>query len=110
MKSFTFGIHFRFDTEQFYETFFTLDLSKEEVCFVKTFLKENRDQPFWAFEFENEALFSRMMKAHVDAILSYVNTNVIEPGEEPFMEETVDWDCVWAEFCWPRELQIVGQK
>lgn len=59
---------------------------------------------------ENEALFSRMMKAHVDAILSYVNTNVIEPGEEPFMEETVDWDCVWAEFCWPRELQIVGQK
>lgn len=59
---------------------------------------------------ENEALFSRMMKAHVDAILSYVNTNVIEPGEEPFMEETVDWDCVLAEFCWPKELQKRAQK
>lgn len=104
MKTFTFGIHFRFDTDQFYETFFTLDLSREEVAFVKAFLKENGDQPFWAFEFENESLFGRMMKAHVDAILSYVNTYVIEPGEEPFTEETVSWEYVLAEFYWPEEL------
>lgn len=110
MTTFTFVIRFRFDSIEYYQTSFDLALSDDEIAFVKSYLKENGDLPFWAFEFENEALFGRMMKAHVDAILSYVNTNVIEPGEEPFMEETVDWDCVWAEFCWPRELQIVGQK
>lgn len=43
-----------------------------------------------------------MMEAHIAAILSYVNTNVIEPGEEPFTEEIVSWDYVLAEFDWPK--------
>ena len=104
MTTFTFGIRFHFDSAESYETSFDLALSDEEISFVKSYLKENGDMPFWAFEFENEALFGRMMKAHVDAILSYVNTYVIEPGEEPFTEETVSWEYVLAEFYWPEEL------
>ena len=104
MTTFTFGIRFHFDSAESYETSFDLTLSDEEISFVKSYLKENGDMPFWAFEFENEALFGRMMKAHVDAILSYVNTNVIGPDEEPFTEETVSWDYAQAEFDWPEGL------
>ena len=74
------------------------------LAFVKAYLKENGDMPFWAFEFENEALFNRMLEAHVNAILTYVNNTVIEPGEEPFTEETVSWEYVMPEFYWPDEL------
>lgn len=104
MKKFTFDIRFRFDTSEYYETSFELELSDIEIAFVKAYLKENGDMPFWAFEFENEALFKRMMEAHVAAILDYVNKNVIEPGEEPFTEETVCWEYVMPEFYWPDEL------
>ncbi len=104
MQTYTFGIRFRFDTAEFYETAFDLALSEEEISFVKAYLKENGDIPFWAFEFDNPELFNRMMEAHIAAILSYVNNNVIEPGEEPFTEETVSWDYVLAEFDWPVEL------
>lgn len=104
MKTFTFGIRFRFDTAEFYETTFDLALSEEEIDFVKSYLKGNGDMPFWTFEFDNPELFNRMMEAHIAAILSYVNTNVIGPDEEPFTEETVSWDYVQAEFDWPEEL------
>lgn len=104
MQSFTFGVRFRFDSAEFYETSFDLVLSDEEVAFIRAWLKENGDMPFWAFEFENEPLFKRFMEAHVAAILAYVNQNVVEPGDEPFTEETVSWDYVWAEFDWPDEL------
>lgn len=104
MQTFTFGIRFRFDSAEFYETTFDLTLSNEEIAFVKAWLKENGDMPFWAFEFENEALFGRMMNAHVAAILSYVNRKVVSPGDIPFTEETVDWDCVLAEFDCPEQL------
>ncbi len=92
MTTFTFGIRFRFDSAEYYESSFDLELSDEEVAFVKAYLKENGDMPFWAFEFENEALFKRMMDAHIATILAYVNENVVEPGDEPFTEETVSWD------------------
>ena len=105
MQTFTFGIRFRFDSAEYYETSFDLSLSDEEIAFVKSYLKENGDIiPFWAFEFENEALFNRFMTAHTNAILDYVNKNVIEPGEEPFTEETVCWEDVWHEFDWPKQL------
>ena len=104
MQTFTFGIRFRFDSAKYYETSFDLSLSDEEIAFVKSYLKENGDIPFWAFEFENEALFNRFMTAHTNAILDYVNKNVIEPGEEPFTEETVCWEDVWPEFDWPKHL------
>ena len=104
MTTFTFGIRFRFDTAEFYETSFNLALSEEEIDFMKSYLKGNGDIPFWEFEFDNPELFNRMMEAHIAAILSYVNTNVIGPDEEPFTEETVSWDYVLAEFDWPEEL------
>ena len=44
------------------------------------------------------------MPAQTAAILDYVNKYVIEPGEEPFPDETVSWDEVWPEFEWPSEL------
>jgi len=104
MQTFTFGIRFRFDSADFYETSFDLALSDEEIAFVKAWLKENGDLPFWAFEFEDEPLFKRFMEAHVAAILAHVNQNAVEPGGKPFTEETVSWDYVWAEFEWPDEL------
>ncbi len=104
MLTFTFVISFRFDSSRYYETSFDLDLSDEEIAFVRTWLKENGDMPFWAFEFENEPLFGRFMDVFVAAILSYVNQHVVKPGEEPFTEDTVSWDYVQAEFGWPAEL------
>ena len=106
MQTFTFGLRFRFDTAEYYETSFDMALSDEEIAFVKTWLKENGDMPFWAFEFENEPLFKRFMEAYVAAILAYVNQDIVEPGDEPFTEETVSWDYVWAEFDWPKEWII----
>lgn len=104
MQTFSFNIRFRFDTTEYYETSFDLTLSDEEISFVKIWLKANGGMPFWAFEFENEALFKRFMEAHVAAILAYVNQNLVESGNEPFTEDTVDWDCVLAEFDWSRQL------
>lgn len=105
MQTFTFDIRFRFDSALFHETSFQLSLNDEEIDFVKSFIKENgENMPFWAFEFENEALFNRMMEAHVAAILSYVNREIVAPGDVPFTEETVCWDYVLAEFYWPEEL------
>ena len=104
MQNYTFGIRFRFDSAEFYETSFNLALSDEEIAFVKAWLKENGDMPFWAFEFENEPLFKLFMEAHVAAILAYVNHNVVEPDGDPFTEDTVSWDYVWTEFDWPDEL------
>lgn len=106
MASFSFVIRFRFDSAEYYQTSFDLALSNEEIAFVKSYLKENGDMPFWAFEFDNPELFNRMMEAHVAAILSYVNKNVVGPDEEPFTEETVSWDYVQAEFDWPEELLL----
>jgi len=104
MQTFTFGLRFRFDTAEYYETSFDMALSDEEIAFVKAWLKENGDIPFWAFEFENEALFNRFMTAHTNAILNYVNKNVIEPDDEPFTEDTVYWEDIWPEFNWPVDL------
>lgn len=104
MTTYTFGIRFRFDSAEYYQTYFDLALSDEEITFVKTYLKVNGDMPFWAFEFDNPELFNRMMEAHIAAILSYVNTNVIGPDEEPFTEDTVSWDYVQAEFEWPEGI------
>ena len=104
MRNFTFHLRFRFDTAEYYETSFEMALSDEGIAFVKAWLKENGDMPFWAFEFENEALFNRMMEAHISAILSYVNTNVIGLDEEPFTEETVNREYVYAEFDWPKGI------
>lgn len=106
MQTFTFDIRFRFDSAQFYETSFQLSLNEEEITFVKSFIKENgENMPFWAFEFENEALFNRMLEAQVAAILSYVNREIVAPGDVPFTEETVSWDYVLVEFYWPEELK-----
>ena len=104
MKSFSFGIFFRFDTDEYYETTFDLSLYDEEIAFVETWLKENDNQPFWAFEYENEPLFKRMMDAHIKAILAYINKHVVTRGEEPFTEENVDWEYVDAVFVWPDKL------
>ena len=105
MQKFNFGVRFRFDTIEIYETSFEMALSDEEIIFVKSFIKENTaDMPFWAFEYENEPLFKRFLRSHVSAIISYVNKNLVKPGEDPFTEETICWDYVHAEFDWPEQL------
>lgn len=101
MQIYTFGIRFRFDSAKYHETFFDLSLNDNDVSFVRSFLKENGDQPFWAFEYDNEDLFNRMMEAHVTAVLEYVNRVILSPGDEPYTEETVDWECLYPEFIWP---------
>ena len=104
MQNYTCGIRFRFDSSKYHESTFNLALNEEDIIFIKTFLKENGDQPFWAFEYENEGLFNRMMEAHVAAILEYVNRVILIPGDEPYSEETVDWECLFPEFLWPESL------
>lgn len=104
MQTFTFTIRFRFDSAEYHETSFDLTLNDDEIAFLKGYLKENGDMPFWAFDYENEPLFNRFMEAHIAAILAYVNREIVAPGEEPFTEETVDWECLFPEFYWPKSL------
>ena len=104
MQPFTFVVKFRFDTTEYYETSFNITLSDIEIAYVKDFLKENGDVPFWAFEFENERLFNRMMQEHIAAILKCVNQNFVDSNEEPYTEETLGWDHIIPEFYWPDEL------
>ena len=101
MQSYTFTLRFRFDSSEWHETTFTAQLSDEEVSFVKDYLKKNGYFPYWAFEFDQPEMFERMMQAHMDAIVAYVNKEIIEPGETPFTKETVDWECVPCDFDWP---------
>ena len=101
MKNYTFTLRFRFDSPDWHETAFQAPLTDEEVTFVKTFLKENGYYPYWAFEFDCPAMFERLMEAHMDAVVTYVNKEIITPGEAPFTKETVDWECVPCDFDWP---------
>ena len=101
MQTFTFTIRFRFDSTEYHEISFDLALNDDEIAFLKGYLKENGDMPFWAFDYENEPLFNRFMEAHIAAILAYVNREIVTPGEEPFTEETVDGECLFPEFYWP---------
>ena len=101
MQAYTFTLRFRFDSSKWHETTFQAQLSDEEVAFVKKYLKENGYYPFWAFEFDCPAMFERLMEAHMDAIVAYVNTELVAPGETPFTKETVDWECVPCDFDWP---------
>ena len=43
MTTYTFGIRFRFDSAEYYQTYFDLALSDEEITFVMTYLKVNGD-------------------------------------------------------------------
>lgn len=101
MQKYTFGIRFCLDSAKYHEAFFDLSLNDYDVSFVKSFLKENGDQSFWAFEYEKGDLFNRMMEAQVAAVLDYVNRVILTPGDEPYTEETVDWECLYLEFIWP---------
>ncbi len=104
MKSFTFRIRFRLGSTKYYETAFRLNLYDDEIAFIKAYLKENGDLPFWAFDYKNEALFKRFLAAYIAAFLGYINKNLIKPGEAPYTEETVCWEEVYPEFYWPKNL------
>ena len=104
MTKVNFPISFRFDFKEPHETSFQLDLSDEEIAFIKSFIEENEGQPFWAMEFDNPALFERMLDAQMEAIVSCVNKKIIEPEENPFTKESVNWEYVTVIFAWPKEL------
>ncbi len=104
MTTIIFPISFRFDFKEYQETSFQLDLSDEEIAFIKAFVKENEGQPFWAMDYDNPALFERMLDAQMEAIVSCVNKKNIEPEENPFTKESVNWEYVPVIFAWPKEL------
>lgn len=105
MTTVSFPISFRFDFKEPHETSFQLDLSDEEIAFIKAFVKENEGQPFWAMDYDNQALFERMLDAQMEAIVSCVNKDIIEPGESPFTKESVNWEYVPVSFDWPSEFK-----
>lgn len=105
MTTVSFPISFRFDFKEPHETSFQLDLSDEEIAFIKAFVKENEGQPFWAMDYDNQALFERMLDAQMEAIVSCVNKEIIEPGESPFTKESVNWEYVPVSFDWPSEFK-----
>lgn len=104
MTKVNFPISFRFDFKEPHETSFQLDQSDEEIAFIKAFVKENEGQPFWAMDYDNPALFERMLDAQMDAIVSCVNKEIIDPGETPFTKESVNWEYVPVTFNWPDEF------
>ena len=101
MQAYTFTLRFRFDSSEWHETTFQAQLSDEEVAFIKKYLKENGYFPYWAFEFDLPEMFERLMEAHMDAIVAYVNKEIVAPDETPFTKETIDWECVPCDFDWP---------
>lgn len=105
MPTINFPISFRFDFKEPHETSFQLDLTDKEIAFIKAFVKENEGQPFWAMDYDNQALFERMLDAQMEAIVSCVNKEIIEPGESPFTKESVNWEYVPVSFDWPSELK-----
>ena len=104
MKNHTFTLRFRFDSSEWHETTIQAQLSDEEVDFVKKYLKENGYFPYWAFEFDCPAMFERLMEAHMNAVVAYVNKEIIAPGEIPFTNETINWECVPCDFDWPADF------
>ena len=90
MKKCTFTLRFRFDSADWHETTFPTQLSDEEEAFVKNHLKENEYFPYWAFEFDCPSMFERLMEAHMDAVVAFVNKDVIAHDRTPFTKETVD--------------------
>ena len=42
-----------------------------------------------------------MLKAQSAAIVKVVNEQIIEPGETPFTEESINWEYVPIDFYWP---------
>ena len=105
MPTINFPISFRFDFKEPHETSFQLDLTDKEIAFIKAFVKENEGQPFWAMDYDNHALFERMLDAQMEAIVSCVNKEIIEPGESPFTKESVNWEYVPVSFDWPSEFK-----
>lgn len=101
MQTFSFHISFRFDFTDERETDFSVELTDAQIAFVKQYLKENGDMPFWAMEFDNPELFALMLKAQSAAIVKVVNEQIIEPGETPFTEESINWEYVPIDFYWP---------
>ena len=101
MTTVNFPISFRFDFKEPHKTSFQLDLTDEEIAFIKSFIEENEGQPFWAMEFENPALFKRMLDAQMEAIVSCVNKEIIDPGEPLFTKESINWEYVPVSFDWP---------
>jgi hypothetical protein len=101
MKNYMFNLRFRFASAEWHETTFQAQLSDKEVAFVKKYLKENGYYPYWAFEFDCPAMFERLMEAHMDAVVAYVNKKLVAPGETPFTKESVNWECVPCDFDWP---------
>lgn len=105
MPTINFPISFRFDFKEPHETSFQLDLTDKEIAFIKAFVKENEGQPFWAMDYDNQVLFERMLVAQMEAIVSCVNKEIIEPGESPFTKESVNWEYVPVSFDWPSEFK-----
>ena len=101
MNTYIFTLYFQFDSAEWHETSFQALLSNEEVAFVKNYLKDNGYYPYWAFEFDCPAMFERLMEAHMDAVVAYVNREIITPDETPFTKDTVDWEHVPCDFDWP---------
>ena len=105
MAIITFPVSFRFGSKDIHETSFDLDLTDDQVLAIKAFIKDNPELPFWAMDHDCPEIFELFMDAHVKSIVNYVNSNLLTLGDEPFAEETIDWECVPITFDWPEELR-----
>ena len=84
---------------------FDIELSDEEVSFLRAFLEENGECCDYGYlEFGRPELFERINDAANDAVLDAINEKRVEAGEPPLEFDEVDWQCINYDFYWPDEL------
>ena len=84
---------------------FQLDLTDSEAAYIKEYLRKNgRDCDYGEMEFDNQCLFDKINDSANTAVLSSINEDRKEEGEDALDFDNVDWDCISFNFYWPVEL------
>lgn len=100
---YTFGISYgnapRFGT--FIE--FDIDLTEEQVSFLKDWLGKNGQCDYGYLESDNAELFEIINDACNDAILREYNRLLAEEGKDPVSFDEMDWPSI-TEFEWDQRL------
>lgn len=100
---YTFGISY--GNAPHFGTFieFDIDLTEEQVSFLKDWLGKNGQCDYGYLESDNAELFEIINDACNDAILREYNRLLAEEGQNPVSFDEMDWPSI-TEFEWDQRL------
>ena len=82
---------------------FDVDLSEDQVSFLKDWLKENGPCDYAYLESDSAELFDMINDACNEAILQRHNRMLKEEGEDPIGFDEMDWPSI-TDFEWDQRL------